>query len=142
MGSWYTYSCDKCGRTYNTSGPWEFYRDKKGQIKQYGHPVPCSKEAEEAGVQGLTANVLCLDCGRESRGLVLCEYQSPVKDEYKFRMWGGMVKLKKGTEEKDPQCPGCGSPKILLSPSPDRRRKVKCPSCKKGHLKGICNMVC
>ena len=94
MGSCYAYSCDKCGHTYNTGGPWEFYRDKKGRIKQYGHPVPCSEEAEKAGVHGLTGNVLCLDCGAEIRDLVIEEYKTAVKDEFKVRMWAGRVEQK------------------------------------------------
>lgn len=142
MGSWYTYSCNKCGKTYKTSGPWEFFRDKKGRIKQYGHPVPLSREAEKAGVHGLTGNVLCLDCGQEARGLVLCEYKSPVKDEYKLRMWAGQVELKDKSKKQVPQCPGCGSEKMVLSPPRDRRKKLKCPGCGKGNLDGVCTMVC
>jgi len=37
MGASYIHECDKCGYTFHTSGPWEFYRDREGKLKDYGH---------------------------------------------------------------------------------------------------------
>ena len=45
MGASYIYECDKCGYTFHTSGPWEFYRNREGKLKDYGHPSPKSREA-------------------------------------------------------------------------------------------------
>jgi len=36
MGASYIHECDKCGYTFHTSGPWEFYRDREGKLKDYG----------------------------------------------------------------------------------------------------------
>ena len=46
MGAGYIYECGKCAYTFHTSGPWEFYRNHEGELKDYGHPSPNSKEAK------------------------------------------------------------------------------------------------
>ncbi|MFW6306086.1 MAG: hypothetical protein ACOC1N_01725, partial [Bacillota bacterium] len=65
MGKNYIYKCTNCDREFNTSGPWEFYRDEKGKRLPYGHPAPLTEEARLKGIHGFFADMLCLDCGRE-----------------------------------------------------------------------------
>lgn len=81
MGSSNNFICNKCDFSFSTSGPWEFYRDKKGNSKPYGHPVPISAEAEKAGITGLTADVFCLTCMENINNFILVEYKKPVKDQ-------------------------------------------------------------
>lgn len=63
MGAWYAHKCDNCQFEVHTDGPWEFYRDKKGRRKIYGHPEPASQEAAECGIAGLTGRLYCPKCG-------------------------------------------------------------------------------
>ena len=62
MASGYVYRCDDCGYSVRTSGPHEFYRDKKGRRKPYGHPTPASREAEQRGIYGFSAEMYCPHC--------------------------------------------------------------------------------
>jgi len=64
MGAAYSHTCNECGHVVRTSGPWEFYRDKEGKRKPYGHPAPTSREAAEAGIYGLSAELYCPECGK------------------------------------------------------------------------------
>ena len=47
MGACYRWTCGKCGFEAETDGPWEFYRDAKGRIQDFGHPAPISEEGAE-----------------------------------------------------------------------------------------------
>jgi len=62
VGTVYTHRCSECDYSFETSGPWEFYRTDDGSIKAYGHPVPGSLEAQQRGVYGLRAEVYCPAC--------------------------------------------------------------------------------
>jgi hypothetical protein len=35
MGASYIHECDKCGYTFHTSGPWEFYRNRTISTSDY-----------------------------------------------------------------------------------------------------------
>jgi len=138
MGSWYSYKCNKCNLSFSTDGPWEFYRDEKGIIKSYGHPTPCTYEAEKRGIYGLQANVFCHDCQINIPDFILVEYKKPVKENEKAWMWAGMNEPKKKYKGHDPTCPKCGKTHLILSP-PDR--KLACPRCKKGKIVSVCTMI-
>jgi len=64
MGAGYSHRCNKCGYSVSTSGPWEFYRDNKGERRHYGHPVPFSDEARKRGIHGLYGSYTALTATR------------------------------------------------------------------------------
>jgi len=138
MSSWYTFKCNKCSFTFNTSGPDEFYRDKKGMMKPYGHPVPMSKEAEKRGIYGLTADVYCMDCKKNIRDFILVEYKKPVPDDEKVWMWAGLKEPKKKYKVNKPCCPECGKSHLIFEPS---TRKILCPVCNKREISGKCTIM-
>ena len=45
VGVNYQYQCSHCKVKFNTSGPWAFYRNKKGERIPYGYPGPLTEEA-------------------------------------------------------------------------------------------------
>jgi len=140
MGSFNDFKCNKCGFSFPTSGPWEFYRDKKGNIKPYGHPVPSSAEAKKAGIAGLNANVFCLTCMESINNFILVEYKKPVKDPIKkVLMWAGVEEPKEEYRQK-PVCPKCKKSNWLLEPV-SGRDKIICPRCKKGKIRGECTII-
>jgi len=125
MGAIYTLICDHCGHKITTSGPWEFYRDEKGKIKPYGHPIPASAEAAERGVYGLRADMYCPKCGK-IRSVILVEYKKPCHDS--LEMWSGRCE----EDKKEVKCPVCGSTNLILEPPEEG---IRCPKCGKGTLK-------
>jgi rRNA maturation protein Nop10 len=130
MGAEYFLECNKCGRSVRTSGPWEFYRDKGGRRRAYGHPRPISEEAREQGVYGLSASMYCSDCGRVS-SLVLVEFATPIKSPRSVWLENNEPK-EEYKSEKPVKCPKCGGENLLLEPSEDR--EMKCFHCKEGRL--------
>jgi len=130
MGSIYIYKCDHCGYELETSGPWEFYRDEKDQMKPYGHPAPLSDEAAESGIYGLYGKMYCPVC-KKVRKVILVEFKNPCRDP--FDLW-----VERNCEPKEeykgpPRCPVCGSTELLLKPS--LHREIICPKCGKGAMK-------
>lgn len=141
MGAGYIHKCTKCGYSVSTSGPWEFYRDSKGNRKPYGHPAPISKEAEKRGIYGLSGIVYCPNCDKVF-DLVLVEFKEPSHDELhnSFYMWLGMYEPKDDFKKEGAvKCPECGSTNLILKPREDR--EVICPRCKEGKLRGTIRWI-
>lgn len=132
MGAGYIHACDKCGYEVSTSGPWEFYRDSKGKRKDYGHPVPFSDEAKEAGIYGLSAQLYCKQCDAV-HDLIVVEYKHAGKDT--LGLWSGQWEPKGEYLEPDAaKCPKCGSADLLLGPQ--EQTITPCPKCGDGRLIG------
>ncbi len=127
MASFFTHRCDQCGYEVETSGPHEFYRDEKGEIRWYGHPVPASEEARKAGVHGLIHTCYCPKCDKKFNHIVL-EFPKPVAvDRRKDSPW---FHLNEGKTNQNPlKCPDCGNTEIVFDKS-----DVDCPRCQKGKL--------
>lgn len=123
MGAGYEYICDTCGYKVETSGPWEFYRDTEGQRKPYGHPVPMSQEAEEAGIKGFSINAYCPQCDRV-RDVILVEFETP-RDYH--AAWAGCGRL---PDDHQLTCGICGGRLCEYLPG-----KLSCPRCQKGTFK-------
>jgi len=133
MGSAYFHKCTNCGYSVRTSGLWEFYRDKEGNKKPYGHPGPVSKEAEKRGIYGFSANVYCPKCD-EVFDLIVVEFEKPIKGiEAGLFAWLGKWEPKEEfLKEGGLGCPKCSNHKLILGPREDIR--VMCPRCKEGKL--------
>lgn len=130
MGQGFPLECSVCDFQLEPSGPWEFYRDKYGKLKDYGHPSPSSPAAEEAGIMGFYAVMYCPTCGK-LRKLVLEEFEEPV--ETADSLWSGKpVPRLEYRNEEDPACPRCGGHGLILRPDPDQR--LACPKCEDGVL--------
>lgn len=122
MATFFHHTCDTCGYEFDTSGPHEFYRDKRGRVADYGHPVPCSREARESGVSGFYGKMWCLKCDA-SADIVLREFREPVgRDE---DIW-----TPGQHPEKDVTiaCTACGDETPILGEAP-LGREVPCPRC-------------
>ena len=91
MGAGYDFKCNCCGYRFSTSGPWEFYRNLKGQRKLYGHPSPVSVEAQLHGIYGLSGELYCLRCDKVF-DLILVEFQRPAVES--FLVWSGSCEPK------------------------------------------------
>jgi len=132
MGAAYSHTCNECGHVVRTSGPWEFYRDKEGKRKPYGHPAPTSREAAEAGIYGLSAELYCPECGK-TYDIIIVEFKEPTSDT--LRLWSGQCEPKDDFKEEGAvRCPGCGRSDLILGPVEDPH--LKCPRCKYGNLIG------
>jgi len=130
MGAGYSIKCDKCDFVTFTNGSWEFYRDENGKRKPYGHPCPASKEAEEAGIQGLSGELYCSDCGEVS-DLIIVEFKKSTNET--LYVWGGMMEPKEEYKTNEgPNCPKCGSLNIFLEIPEDKN--IKCIKCDNGNL--------
>jgi hypothetical protein len=79
MGNAYLWECDICEHQVETSGPWEFYRDKLGRRKKYRPPFVDGDEVVEAGVSGLSAEMYCFTCDKITDRIII-EYKVPIKD--------------------------------------------------------------
>lgn len=124
MGSMYKSRCDECGYEASTSGPWEFYRNRRGKMKPYGHPVPTSREAAENGISGLYGTLMCLDCGKVFDA-VLLELEEPFRGQF---FWIYLSELKAKQDMDEPVCPDCGSERLMLDPDMYEGRPP-CPRC-------------
>jgi hypothetical protein len=122
MGAGTKYGCDKCGYSFETYGPWEFYRDAQGNIKPYGHPVPASVEAAESGIHGFMETKYCLAC-RKLVDILLVEFNAP--RDY-CSAWFGTSGLDTSV------CPDCGGTDLLYYDLEDRT--ILCPKCNEGKL--------
>lgn len=130
MGQGFPLECDTCDYQPEPSGPWEFYRDGHGKLKDYGHPTPNSPEAAEVGIHGFYAIMYCPGCGK-LRKLILEEYDEPVDSAHS--LWSGAVVPEvKYQNEDDPACPRCDGRGLILRPDADQR--IDCPKCAGGTL--------
>ncbi len=132
MGAGYRYKCDTCGYSVSTSGPWEFYRDSKGNRKPYGHPSPASEEAKQRGIYGLSGVLYCPKCDKTFE-LVLVEFMKPSQDSLSL-WWGRCEPRDEFKQEGVVKCPKCDSTNMILEPA--EGGEVVCPRCKEGKLLG------
>jgi len=129
-GLYYLHKCHICGYTVSTSGPWEFYRDAPGKRKTYGHPVPLSQEAAQAGIHGLSAIVYCAVCDK-SFDVVLVEFKQPCRRP--LSVWLGECEPKEEFKEEDVvKCPDCGNTRLVFGEY--ENADTRCPRCKQGKL--------
>ncbi|MFC2000397.1 hypothetical protein ACFLXE_06545 [Chloroflexota bacterium] len=132
MGASYLHKCSACSYSLRTSGPWEFYRDKKGERKDYGHPRTTSREAEKRGIFGLSGELYCPTCDG-TFDLILVEFKKPARDS--LSVWGGRCEPKdEFYDEGAVRCPECGNIDLVLGPAEDM--ELTCPRCKEGQLIG------
>lgn len=122
MGMGQEWKCSNCDYTILTSGPHEFYRDKSGQLKPYGHPGASTKEAEEAGIKGFYVHWYCPEC-RQVEDVILAEF-GEARDE--LTAWGG---LGEPSSQHEPLCPKCSTE---LKHTIDENDI--CPKCNKGNF--------
>jgi len=132
VGSSYRHRCDGCGYEVSTSGAWEFYRDRRGRRRPYGHPVPRSETARRRGIYGLSVEVYCPGCDKVSDA-VLVEFVKPCHES--IMVWSGQCEPKEEFRREDAvRCPRCGSTDLLLEAVDEK--EVACPRCRKGRLIG------
>ena len=137
MGSGYLFTCDKCGHKVATSGPWEFYRDKQGKRKDYGHPVPVSREAGRAGIHGLYGTLYCVECGKTCE-VILVEFKTPAREAMDV-LFGRCEPKAEYQKDDAVTCLDCGGADLILGPPEEGR--VPCPKCKEGTLVGQMDWV-
>lgn len=133
-----TDTCDVCGYTISTLGPWEFYRDANGERKLYGHPVPISEEAARGGIHGLSGIVYCSVCDR-SFDLILVEFKEPCYRS--LLVWAGQCEPKDEYKKEDTvKCPFCGNTRLVFCDREDA--DMRCPWCGKGRLVARMEWIC
>ena len=134
MGASYIHECDKCGYTFHTSGPWEFYRNREGKLKNYGHPVPFSREAEVLGIKGLYGEMYCHICDKV-RKIILVEFKNPSNDS--LSVWTGRCEPEdKCKKEGAIKCPECGNKNMIFEVAGFGIEEIPCPRCKEGKIMG------
>ena len=145
MGTTFSFKCDKCDHSFYTSGPWEFYRDSDGNVKDFGHPGPTSKEAEDRGLWGFYDSMYCLDCGQVS-DIVIKEFKKPFVSKQEYRrslfcrslpeiLFPFLFKPKWARRKMiTKECPICGSKQVFCEPKEIRNKP--CLKCGEGKLKG------
>ena len=138
MGAVFEHKCTSCGYSVSTSGPWEFYRDKNGQMTPYGHPVPASKEAQERGIYGFYGTLYCPICDA-THEIILVEFKEPCRRS--IQAWGGEFEPKEEYQKKDAvKCPSCGSIALLFGPA--KEKQLVCQHCGKGMMIGSTRFIC
>jgi len=119
MAGFQEWKCNNCDYEICTSGNHEFYRDKNGHRKPYGHPVPASAEAKEAGVKGFTVDWYCPEC-RQIKDVIVREFYEARKHNY----WGAP---KDASVQHEPLCPKCST-----ELQQDLGLDTVCPKCNEG----------
>ena len=130
MASGYWFKCDNCGYSFETSGLHEFYRDRQGNRKPYGHPCAISMEAQMSGIHGLSADLYCPTCDKV-HDLVVVEYKRPTGDTNAMR--AGRCEPSEDSP-KEVKCPDCGNTELVLGYR--EAPQLPCPRCGKGTLTG------
>ena len=134
MGASYIHECDKCGYTFHTSGPWEFYRDHEGKLKDYGHPGQKSKEAELLGIKGLYEEMYCRICDKVEK-IILVEFKNPSNES--LSVWTGRCEPEDEYKKEGAiKCSKCGNKELILEVEKDDKEEVSCPRCKEGKIRG------
>jgi hypothetical protein len=137
MSAGYSHKCNKCGYSVSTSGPWEFYRDSKGERKWYGHPLPLSDEAKSRGIYGPSGILYCPYCD-EMFDRILVELRNPSHDS--LSVWLDRCEpIDEFKGKSAVKCPRCGHSNLILGPVQDR--EIACPRCKEGTLMGKMDWV-
>lgn len=127
MGAFHQFQCSVCGHEFVTSGPWEFYRDARGERRPVGHPRPTSPEAASAGIHGLDAVCYCTRCGNTAR-VVVREYDKPLDPYWQWEP--GNEREKIGHRDIAPPCPHCHGTDLVLDPG--EGLVLTCPKCQAG----------
>ena len=122
------YKCTSCAWEFQTWGPREFFVNAAGERESYGHPLPCSDEARQAGVFGLDARRYCVECGAVS-GVVLEEFDPPLHDP--FKVWDDGANRSE-RRSLDPECGACGSRNLVAALPEDV--ETPCRKCGAGQL--------
>lgn len=81
MATSYISRCNSCGYEVKTEGHYEFYRDEKGEVKLYGHPVPFSDEARQRGIYGYYSYLYCGICDKVQK-IIIKEFKTPHYNEW------------------------------------------------------------
>jgi hypothetical protein len=102
MGLGVIFTCNKCGEIYALTKYIEFYRDKDNELKNYGHPCPVDKVAEQAGIIGLYGTYYCEDC-KKVVNVVELELDEPIIYDFMHQLSTGNLKQ----YEKESVCPKC-----------------------------------
>jgi len=132
MGAVHSHTCNKCGYSVTTSGPWEFYRDGEGERRWFGHPLPLSDEAKKRGIYGLFGTLYCPSCD-ETFDRILVEFKKPSHDF--LSVWLGKCEpLDEFKQKGAVRCPRCGGLNLVLGAMKDR--EIACPRCIEGKLVG------
>jgi len=133
MGAGYKFKCNKCKYFFNTSGPWEFYRDKRGKIKPYGHPAPMSREAVKMGISGFHGDLYCVKCDKVYE-VILIDYDVPDTDPVSAWRKAAIYK----STHPLVKCPKYDSLDMIFEPykENDELMKIPCPNYKKGEITG------
>ena len=122
MATFFTSLCDTCGYGFESSGLHEFYRDSSGDLKDYGHPLPSSKEAKEAGGLGLYARAWCMTCDKHV-GVIVREFEHPLGPD-------DSVWARRAVPDKQVAvvCPACGDSNPVMGDTP-LGMDFPCPKC-------------
>jgi predicted nucleic-acid-binding Zn-ribbon protein len=122
MATFFTSLCETCGYGFESSGLHEFYRDCDGELRDYGHPLPSSKEAEAAGVRGLYARAWCMTCDKHV-DVIVREFERPLGPD--DSVWArGTVPEKQVAAV----CPACGDDNPVTGDTPFGM-DFPCPKC-------------
>jgi rubrerythrin len=119
------WKCDKCDYTMRTSGLWEYFIDEFGLRQKYGHPLPTSKAAKNAGVRGFSVQWYCPRC-RSVRDVAVIEFDKAQSGS--LGALGAYSFTDTPRQEFDPVCDKCGAKLI------DNLENEPCPKCNVGHF--------
>jgi hypothetical protein len=127
MATFWHHQCDACGYEFDTSGPHGFYRDRAGRLADFGHPLPSSREAAEAGVAGFYGRMWCLqhDVNVE---VVIREFCEPA-DRFAGIWMPGAHPEKRVMIA----CPSCGDDEPVMGDRP-LGPGIRCPKCVGGRI--------
>jgi hypothetical protein len=124
MATFYHHACDRCGYSFETKGPKEWFRDANGRLADYGHPVASSQEAKDAGIAGLYWDAWCLN--RDTNvDVVTTEFEHPAERDDFWRM----LRLGELPEKAVPiVCAACGDGTPVMGLEPFGP-SFTCPKC-------------
>ena len=122
MATFWRHKCDTCEYTFETSGIHEFYVDARGAMADYGHPLPSSREAREAGIFGFYGRMWCLNRD-QNIDVVVREFEHPVERDAEIWRPGALPE-----KVVDVTCPACGDHSPLMGDLPFGK-SMACPKC-------------
>jgi hypothetical protein len=125
MATFYGSICGSCGYRFSSSSPHEFWRDRNGVLRDYGHPRASSPDAERAGVHGIYSRMWCLNC-ETNVDVVTREFEHPVARHGLWRLL-----LTGGAPEKRVSvvCPICSEDIGLVVGTQPFGEEFPCPKC-------------
>jgi hypothetical protein len=119
------WKCNQCGFVIRTSGLWEYFIDEFGLRQKYGHPLPISKAAINAGVRGFSVQWYCSRC-RSVRDISVLEFDKPQPGS--LGALGAYSFTDTPLQEFEAVCDKC-SEKLI-----DDLENEVCPRCNAGHF--------